>query len=309
MVDRTLGRLARVNCELAVVNLHHLGDQITQALGERRLGVPIHYAPEETILGTLGPLAAARDQLRDADVVLLINGDALCAWPFEKLIRRHVKTGSAATLLVHAGIDPARYGGGLGLDRSSRVVAMREARPIKPVACHRVFTGAHALSPRLLDQLAEGTGDIVSDLYIPMLRDGQTIETASTRRRWHDLGTPHRYWEGVLNWARGPWPRAIWRGNRVAPGALVDPGARVRRSVIESGATINSGARVESSVLLEGSRVGVGSEIRDCVIGPGVTLEKAHLEDRLVTVKTPGHHKSAEESVLGSLVYSPLGAR
>ncbi len=308
VADRTLEQLSRVGCQGAVLNVHHLASLIPPALGERRHGISLRYAPENRILGTLGPLVAARDDLRESDVVLMVNGDALCAWPFASLIRRHLASGAAATLLVHAGVDPREYGGGIGIDRQGRVVALRDMPPIGDVAKRRVFTGVHALSPRLLDQLVEGPGDIVSDLYIPMLRTGQPIATVATRRRWHDLGTPLRYWRGVLHWARGPWPRMLWRGNRTAPEARITADARVRTSVLEHGAVVESGSRVAQSVLLENSRIGPGCDVRSCLIGPGVELENAHLSHQLVTRKVPGVNQSAEGSVLGSLVYTPLSS-
>lgn len=307
VADRTLERLSRIECRGAVLNVHHLASSIPSTLGDRRHGIPLRYAPEARILGTLGPLVAAREHLRDSDVVLMVNGDALCSWPFAALIRRHLTSGAEATMLVHASIDPHPYGGGIGLDRQGRVVALRDTPPIGEITKRRVFMGVHALSPRLLDRLVDGPGDIVSDLYIPMLRTGQPIATVATRRRWHDLGTPLRYWAGVLDWARGPWPRVMWRGNRVASDARIASDARVRASVLEQGAVVGADARVTRTVLMANSRIGKGCDLRCCLIGPGVKLENARLDHQLVTLKVSGVNQSAEGSVLGSLVYTPLG--
>ena len=134
----------------------------------------------------------------------------------------------------------------------------------------RVFAGAHVLSRRLLQRIAAGAApvpaDFVRDLYEPLLAEQPgCLDSLTTGRRWHDLGTPRRYLAATLDWtgARGRW---------ISPAAAVAPSAAVRRSSLEAGARVAAGAIVEDSVLLPGARVGAGCEVRDSILGPGVEL-------------------------------------
>src|SRR5262249_46327052 len=79
-----------------------------------------------------------------AELVLPVNGDSLCEWPFRKLIRKHLTSGSRSPLLLTARPDPARFGGGVGIDRAGRILSFRSGDPEQgEVARRYVFAGAH----------------------------------------------------------------------------------------------------------------------------------------------------------------------
>jgi NDP-sugar pyrophosphorylase family protein len=307
VAGRTLARLRAAGCEAAALNLHHLGEAVRRRFGDRAGDLPLHYSPEAQLLGTLGALLPLRDFLGEADLILVVNGDSLCRWPVVPLVRRHLRRGADATLLVARRADPARFGGGIGLDGDGRVVSLRggvevgAAGPAGPVARRRVFAGAQVLAPRLLERVT-GPGDLVTGLYMPLLGEGGRVESLETGRRWHDLGTPRRYLAAVLEWARVRW-RGSWR----AASAVVEGGARVRRAVLEGAARVERGARVEESLLLPGAVVGRGGGAWRSILGPGVVLPPGtQVERRLVTTARAGVPAGPLDSVVGGLVYTPL---
>jgi len=148
-------------------------------------------------------------------------------------------------------------------------------------ARRRVFAGAHVLSRRLLQRIAASAAtpptDFVRDLYEPLLAEQPgCLDSLTTRRRWHDLGTPRRYLEAARDWAGA-------RGRWISPGAEVSPSAVVRRSNVEAGARVGAGAVVEDSVLLPGARIGAGCEVRSSILGPGAELPAGnHVANELV---------------------------
>lgn len=307
VIGHTLRGLKQVGCEAVVVNLHHLAERIPQYLGARYCGLPLIYSEEKEIQGTLGALWPQRDFLAGADVVLLVNGDSLCDWPWRALIRRHLRTRAEVTLLVHRrGPEPA-LGGGIGVDSGGRVVQLRDSQAVGAVVRRHLFAGAHVLAPRVLGRLREGPADVVSALYQPILRDGGRIETVTTRRRWHDLGSSDRYLAANLDWLRGRWPRR--RGqSAISPLATIDPKTTVRHSVVEEWAAVGPDAVIESSILLAGSKVPAGSRIVSSIIGPGVRLTAAtSIEGRMINRLPIGHQPHPQESVLGEFIYSPIG--
>lgn len=304
----TLERLAAAGVERAVINLHHLGDEIRQRLGRRVGSMRLDYAPEEELLGTLGPVAAASVVLGESDPFLLINGDSLCKWPIGTIVRAHRKSGADATLLLSSRADVQSFGGGVVVDGDGRILGFRGGEP-EGASRRGVFTGLHAISPDLLAGLEPRPADIVRDLYEPLLERGAHLRTVFTRRRWQDLGTPRRYLEGVLDEARFAFIAGriglSWRGE----GARVGTRARIRSTVMEAGAAVAPGARVEKSLLMAKSRVGRGSVVRCSILGPGVVLApQSRLESKLVTRRLAGVSPRRHDSVVGDLVYSPLEA-
>lgn len=304
LVGHTLRRLADAGCEAAVVNLHHLPDAIPRALGTRYHGLRLLYSPEQEIQGTLGALYPQRQFLAAADVVLLVNGDTLCRWPWERLIRRHQRSGADATLLLHRQPPRPDLGGGVGVDAEGRVVELRDARVGEPRKRH-VFAGAHVLSRRLLERLAPGPGDVVADLYIPLLREGGHVHGVVTGVPWRDVGTPERYLAANLDGLRRRF--SVGGRSHVSPLAEVHETAAVVASVIDDGVRIGERAHVESSVLLASAEVPAGSRIERSILGPGVRLPaSARIESRMVNRARLGYQAGPRESVMGELVYTPL---
>lgn len=309
ILERTLRRLAHAGCEAVAVNLFHQGEQIERALGADFEGMPLRFSHEEKRMGTLGAFTLLRDFFAPADVILLVNGDSLCHWPFKRLLRKHAKSGARATLLLVRRPDPAEYGGGVGVGGDGRLHSFMRGKDedeLEEVEKRHVFAGAHALDPALLDRVPDGPSNIVPTLYEPLLAEGELITTTSTGLRWHDLGTPDRYLEGALDWARGGGLERLWRRNWTAPGATVHPSAKLQSAVVEAGAVIEAEARVEGSLVLPGARVRSGSRLRDSIVGPEVEVPTGtRISDRLVTPQreAPVHER---DTVLGKLVYTRL---
>ncbi|HEV8582328.1 MAG TPA: NDP-sugar synthase [Thermoanaerobaculia bacterium] len=309
ILGHTLAQLAAVGCEAAAVNLHHLGDQIRQRFGDAFAGMPLTWSEEPELLGTLGALHPLRDFFAPADLVLLINGDSLCRWPLRKLIRRHVAGGAQSTLLLAARPDPTAFGGGVGIDRTGSVLSFRPGDPeLGEVERRYVFAGAHVFSPRLLSRVGPGRSDIVRELYVPMLEARERIDSLVDGGRWHDLGTPQRFLEGVLDWARADWPQRLWRRSWIATGVTLAGKAKVRRSAVESRAQVGERARVERSVLLPGARIGRGCVVRESILGFGAAVPPGTwVERRIIMPQFAGFAPRLDDSVVGGAVYTTFG--
>src|ERR1700726_1529543 len=255
LLGLTLRRLAAVGCEAAAINLHHGAGQIRRAFGSEHAGLPLTWSEEPRLLGTLGALGPLAGFFAGADLARVVNGDSLCRWPLAELVERHLATGALATLLLAARADPADFGGGVAVDGTGKLLCLRPAGApaglggqapgvSPPPGCQmrgtrrmpgtwqRVFAGAHVLSRRLLERIAGAPAppptDFVRDLYEPLLAEQPgCLDSLTTGRRWHDLGTPRRYLAATLDWtgARGRW---------IKPAAAVAPSAAVRRARLEA---------------------------------------------------------------------------
>ena len=318
ILGHTLAQLAAAGCEAAAINLHFQGEEIRRRFGDELAGMPLSYSEEPVLLGTLGALFPLRDFFAGVDTILLVNGDSLCRWPLRRLLRQHLQNrdeGVVATLVLASGADPAWFGGGVGIDRQGRILSFwpGDRLPGSPgsseVARRLVFAGTHALDPVLLARVGPGPADIVRDLYVPLLAEGARISSLVTDGSWHDLGTPRRFLDATLDWARAGWPERLWRRSWISPEAAVASGARIRRSAIESGVKVGEKARVEGSVLLPGARVGAGSYLRDVILGAGAAVPPGSwVERRMVTARRDGQPRGLDDSVVGGAVYTPLEA-
>ena len=295
----TIDQLVAIGCEGVAVNLFHRGEMIRATLGDSYGGVPLTFSIEEKLLGTLGALRPLRGFLGRADQVLIVNGDSLCRWPLRSLVRRHLRSGAEATMLVSKRVDPRPFGGGVGVVDRKWVVSLGGAGDDGDEIVRRVFMGAHVISPSLLDRVPEGPANFVPDLYEPLLSEGRRIGALETSRKWHDLGTPERYRLAVLDWGR----RQSWTD----PDAQVAAGARVRGSVVEQDVVIHDETTVSSSVVLPGARIGIGCRVIESIVGPGVDLPPhTTVERRLVTLVRADATASKNASVVGGLVYEPI---
>lgn len=264
----TLERLRAAGCEAVAINLHHLGSQIRDTFGDRYRGLPLVYSDEPELLGTAGALPPLRAFLEQADRVLVVNGDSLCRWPLETLLAAHARRKPAATLLVHRKADPRAFGGGVALEADT-ITAFRPGSLAHASARrHLVFAGAQVLEPELLARIPEGPGDLVTALYEPLLAEGAPLAAVVTERLWHDLGTPLRYLDGVLDWTF----RGSTRASRVVKGAAVDPSATLRRTIVEAGAQVDAEADLRSCVVMPGAKIGQGARLNRSVVGPGATV-------------------------------------
>ncbi|MGE5234281.1 MAG: hypothetical protein ACM3OB_09235, partial [Acidobacteriota bacterium] len=72
-----------------------------------------------------------------------------------------------------------------------------------------------------------------------------------------------RYLEAALDLGLG-----ARSGSWLGVAARIEPGARVRRAVLEGDARIEPGAEVEEALLLPGATVGEGARVARAVIGP-----------------------------------------
>lgn len=261
LLEWTLARLARAGVRDVVVNLHHLPESVTAALGTgRRLGLRIRYSHEPAILGTGGGPRAVRDWLGD-EPVLLVNGDVFFDFDPRRLAAAHRASGARATLALRPNPAPYAYSPVVS-DRRGRILSIAgRPRPARGVVS--MFASAHVLDPALLDRLPEGFSDSVLDLYVPLLAEGGHLHGVRLGGAWYDFGRPSLYRDAQLRLLRGRDRVLVDEKARVAASA------RVRRSVIGRGARVGPGARVEGSVLWDGATIEAGAVVRDAIVATG----------------------------------------
>ncbi len=194
IIEYTLRLLKHHGITDVIINLHHLGGKIKDALGDGdRYGVSITYSDEPEILGTGGALKAvsARVGLED---LLVINGDILVEIDLDALVDFHRRKGGIATLVLREDAEVDRYGV-VEIDDADRICNLLGSIDVADEFPRRrqMFTGIHLVTPAILSAIPAGGYCSIIDVYIDLLRSGFPLFGQTMTGYWNDIGTPERY--------------------------------------------------------------------------------------------------------------------
>jgi NDP-sugar pyrophosphorylase family protein len=176
-----------------VINLHHLGPMIEQAVGNgSKFGLRIVYSREPMILGTGGGIKQAEPYF-SGEPVLVLNGDTLFELNLDALSAFHRTRNAAATLVLREDPDATRWGL-VEVGADGRIVRITgKGLSISGPTTPRMFAGIHILSPRLLRDVPKGVASSIIDPYVAAIERGETVLGYDLRGYWSDVGTTERY--------------------------------------------------------------------------------------------------------------------
>lgn len=193
MIVWNLLLLKRHGIRDVVINLHHLGAMIEEALGDgARFGMRITYSHEPVILGTGGGIKQVESWF-GGEPVLVLNGDTLFDLDLTSLIAFHREQEAAATLVLRQDPEAARWGLVEVTDQAQVLRITGRGRSLSPPTTARMFAGIHILHPRLLRSLPVGKESSIIDAYVQGIQEGERIMGYDFDGYWTDVGTPDRY--------------------------------------------------------------------------------------------------------------------
>jgi NDP-sugar pyrophosphorylase family protein len=299
VVDRPFLRhqldlLATVGVTEVVFSLAYQPERIFAVFGDgRALGKRIHYAVEETPLGTGGAVKNAEAHLDDTTIVF--NGDVLTDVDLPAVVRRHREARASATLVLAPVPNPAAYGL-VEFDEGGRILRFLEKPDPSQITTDTINAGIYVLEKETLSLMPPAVNHSIERGFFPaLLARGDYVAAYVHRGYWIDIGTPEKYLQvhrDILEgrfpvtlrgdavsggWIEGPaeietgaalaGPFYVGPGCRVAAGARVGPGA-----VLVGGVRVGEGAQVRDSVLWEGSEVGPGARVEGALLGRAVRI-------------------------------------
>lgn len=187
LLDHALDRLGDAGVKQAVVNTHHLGEQIERHLSRRKTP-EISLSPETELLETGGGIKHALPLLGEQPF-FAVNADAL--WlngPTDALGRMSGIWNPDAMdglLLLHATVDAYGYTG-LG-DFNCQADGLLSRRPEMEVAPW-LFTGIQILKPELFADVPDGPFSL-NLIYDRLLEAGRLYGIVHDGE-WFHIGTP-----------------------------------------------------------------------------------------------------------------------
>jgi NDP-sugar pyrophosphorylase family protein len=182
-----------------IVNLHHLGHLIEQALGDgSKFRMKIAYSKEPVLLGTGGGLKQA-ESFFGGEPFIVLNGDTLFDMDLGVLTAAHRESRALATMALREDPDPDRWGA-VELDAARHVLRINgRGRETGKAGEKRMFAGVHLMHPRLLADVPAGRESSIIEAYVRAIQAGETIAGCELSGYWSDIGTPERYAQAQLD--------------------------------------------------------------------------------------------------------------
>jgi NDP-sugar pyrophosphorylase family protein len=258
MVRRIIGWLASSGIDDLVLNLHHLPDTLTAAVGDGGdLGVRVRYSWEQPrILGSAGGPRLARPLL-GADRFWIVNGDTLTDLDLAALQDAHVASGARVTLALVPNREFLRYGG-VQLDATHRVTGFTARGPSAEGSYH--YIGVQLVDGTVFDVVAAGdAARSIGGIYDTLIAaQPDAIHGFVSAASFFDVGTPADYWRTSQAFAP-PAAAGATPSPSLGRHARVDPTARITRSILWDDVQVGRDAVLDECVVTDGVIVPAGS--------------------------------------------------
>ena len=304
VVDRPFLRhqldlLGTIGVREIVFSVAYRPERIQAVFGDgSRFGVRIHYAVEDTPLGTGGAVRNALPFLDERTIVL--NGDVLTDVDLPAVLARHDATRASATLVLTPVANPAAYGL-VETDADGRVTRFLEKPDPAQITTDTINAGIYVLETKVLELIPPGVNHSIERGFYPaLLGRGDRVTGFVHKGYWIDIGSPEKYLQVHRDILGGAFAVELGgvgeSGGKVDPTARVDAGARLVAPfyigpgcAIEAGAevgpgaslvsevTVAAGAQVRDSVLWAGVAVGNDARVDGALVGPGARIGRGAL--------------------------------
>ncbi len=258
-----------------VINLHHLGEQIEEDVGDgSKLGVAIAYSRErEQLLGTGGGLRQARSLLDDGrgTPIVVVNGKILTDLDLVQVLAQHRQRGAEVSLVLRTLARTETFGRLRCAPNGAIHELLGTCRPGGETLQPRMYTGVMAIQPHVLDLVpATGPSCIVRTACRTLFEQGSGLFGHVSQAYWWEHSTAERYLQGIFNVLSG---RANLRHREypltgIDPTADIDPSAEVDGPVwIGPGVRVGAGCRIGPFVQIgAASTIAPGTYIRRSVV-------------------------------------------
>jgi mannose-1-phosphate guanylyltransferase/phosphomannomutase len=296
VMGHILDLLKRHGITEVVVTLHFMPEAIQSYFGDgSSMGMTIHYAVEETPLGTAGSVKNAEQYLDEP--FLIISGDAVTDINLQEVIAFHQEKGAEATLTLYRVPNPLEYGV-IITDPDGKITQFLEKPSWGEVISDTVNTGIYVLEPAVLDLIKEGVPtDWSKDVFPELLESGRPLYGYVAGGNWTDVGDISEYMRasGDVLYHRVHTEELgrhiggdVWvgAGVEIAPDAqLYGPiylgeEVKIKGGVIIHGPTVvrdytivDNRVHIDRSIIWRNCYIGEGAEVRGAIIGRQCTVK------------------------------------
>jgi NDP-sugar pyrophosphorylase family protein len=187
----------------AILSVGYLADKIRDYfIDGSRFGMNLDYVEEDPDkpLGTAGPLALAKDKLKESFIVS--NGDELKCINIPRMYRLHKRKNALATIALTTADNPSLYG--VARLDGSRILEFVEKPSKGEAPSNLINSGFYIIEPEVIEMIPKGKKVMLEKEIFPRLAREGRLRGFPFSGQWFDTGNFERlararkYWKGVI---------------------------------------------------------------------------------------------------------------
>lgn len=187
------------------VNTHHLPKTIEQVIAicpDKNLKFKTYF--EESLLGSAGPLAKARNDLKTDDDFILANGDTVCFLQNQNVLKDFVKfhkdQKSMTTIFLTPHTDKTKNHGSVWIDSNNQVRGFGKTKPENANDAQAMhYVGLIMINRECLDWFEEKESNIFYDVFVQHLNDKKIMGFVSSEISWYETGNIKDYFAALTD--------------------------------------------------------------------------------------------------------------
>jgi NDP-sugar pyrophosphorylase family protein len=170
-----------------IMAVGHLAELIMTFFNDgSKYGINIKYTRENKPLGTAGPLALMKEELKGT--FLMMNGDVLTTLDYSDLVNYHKKNKAIATIALKKRAVKIDFGV-VEIDDGNSIVGYTE----KPEIGYLVSMGLYVFDPQVLRYIRPKEYLDFPDLIKELISNGETVKGYVYDGYWLDIGRQDDY--------------------------------------------------------------------------------------------------------------------
>jgi mannose-1-phosphate guanylyltransferase len=188
-------KLVNANVTEIILAVNYFSELIIEQCREyeREYNIRIIYSKEDQPLGTGGPLALAREYLKDTSFFVL-NSDICCNADLSKMKERFMKSEGLGTIMTYMVDDPTKYG--LIKVNEGKIESFEEKPKVKAGSGPWIINaGMYIFTSEILNYIELKEVSIERDIF-PKLALAGLLNEYSLEGYWIDIGQSKDYIEG-----------------------------------------------------------------------------------------------------------------
>ncbi|KNC79663.1 mannose-1-phosphate guanyltransferase beta [Sphaeroforma arctica JP610] len=282
MVVHQMTALAKVGVKHIILAVNYRADIMENFCRqyEERLGIEITISQETEPLGTAGPLALARDVLKEGgdECFFVLNSDVICEFPFQDMLTFHKQHGAEGTIFVTKVDDPSKYG--VVVSKPNGEIIQFVEKPSVFVS-NRINAGLYLFETSMLDRIELRPTSIEKEIF-PLMAHDSKLFCMDLEGFWMDVGQPKDYLLGLglyLGACKRHEPEKLATGDHVVGNVIIHETATIGENCvigpdvcIGKGVVIEDGVCLKKCSILENSTIKSHSWIRETIVGWGSTV-------------------------------------
>jgi glucose-1-phosphate thymidylyltransferase len=270
--------------EIGIIIAPETGDEIRAAAGDgSQFGAKITYIVQDKPAGLAHAVLTAKPFIGDSPFVMYL-GDNLLRDGLRSLVETFRRDEPHALILLTPVEEPEHYGVA-ELDGEGGIVRLIE-KPKDPPSnlalvgvylfTPSIFTASEALEPSWRGELE------ITEAIQGLIDDGHRVQSEIVRGWWKDTGQLADMLEAnrlVLEELDSSVEGEVDEGSRVEGRVVLEPGAKLTRSVVRGPAVIGAGACIEDAYIGPYTSIGSGVHVRRSEVEHSIVLADSVVED------------------------------